>query len=180
MNTNIEIETSILGFLYEQPMHGYDLFKEISDLSGIGIVWKVKMGKLYAMLHRLESNGWINPEITQEGNRPQRTQYSITAEGKRVFDEWLVTPIQHGRDFRILFLLKLYFAIRKSKKNAQKLLAEQISECKQWIDSFNDQEKESKDKKDFNMVVVNFRKSQVNGYVDWLKWCQKNIDGEES
>ena len=34
MNNSDNIEVSILGFLYDQPKHGYDLHKNISDLSG--------------------------------------------------------------------------------------------------------------------------------------------------
>lgn len=179
MNNIKEIEISLLGFLYNTPKHGYDLHKDISDLSGTGIVWKVKMGKLYAMLHRLEKNGWIKPKTTQEGNRPQRIQYSITADGKQIFDEWVLTPIQHGRDFRILFLLKLFFAIDIDHLAAQKLLNEQTVICEQWNNIFLDNMEEDKGKKDFNSVVINFRISQINGYLDWLKWCKNNIVGEE-
>ena len=125
MNNSKEIEKSILGFVYKRSKHGYELHKEISDLSGVGIVWKVKMGKLYAMLHRLENNEWVETETAQEGNRPQRTLYKITEDGQEAFDEWLVSPVQRGRDFRILFLLKLYFAIEMDRKIAQRLLTDQ-------------------------------------------------------
>jgi DNA-binding PadR family transcriptional regulator len=39
-----ELEISLLGFLYEQPMQVNELYKEISDLSVFGFVWRVKMG----------------------------------------------------------------------------------------------------------------------------------------
>ena len=178
MNNSDNIEVSILGFLYDQPKHGYDLHKNISDLSGIGIVWKVKMGRLYAMLHRLEKNEWIEPEPAQEGNRPQRTQYTITASGKEVFDAWVREPIRHGRDFRILFLLKLYFALEKSDNLAQQLLFDQTSVCESWLQTYQKNETDLSSSHDFNAIVNNFRLSQINGHIEWLNWCKKTINGE--
>ena len=174
-----ELEISLLGFVYQQPMHGYDLFKKISDLSGIGIVWHVKMGKLYAMLHRLEDNGWVTSEITQEGNRPQRTQYSITNTGKIIFDEWVVTAVNRGRDFRITFLLKLFFSMERGTEATRILVENQEAACGEWIQEFDERRQELAAGDDFRQIVLNFRKSQVNGYLQWLEWCKNNIPVEE-
>ena len=69
MNNSDNIEVSVLGFLYDQSKHGYDLHKDISDLSGIGIVWRVKMGRLYAMLHRLEKKYVDRTRIRARGKQ---------------------------------------------------------------------------------------------------------------
>jgi DNA-binding PadR family transcriptional regulator len=175
MKNSEELEISILGFIYSQPKHGYELFKEISDLSGTEIVWKVKMGKLYAMLHKLEENGLVGSEITQEGNRPLRNQYNITEKGKKTFDEWIITPVKRGRDFRIAFLLKLFFAIRKGRTNADRLIVDQLNECEGWMKEFKQEEEEIDASGEFNRIVLNFRKSQIKGYMHWLEWCQVNI-----
>jgi len=174
-----EIEISLLGFIYEQPKHGYEIFKAISDLSGVGIVWGVKMGKLYAMLHRLEDNQWVESTLTQAGNRPQRNQYSITTEGKRVFDDWLQQPVQKGRDFRIIFLLKMYYAIERGQENIHLLIKKQREVCQEWIKDFSKKEKECESDQDFNQIVLHFRITQINGYLNWLEWCQNMINKEE-
>ncbi len=59
MNNINDSDISILGFLVTEPMHGYELHKQVTDLSGFGIVWNIKIGKLYAMLNRLEKDGLI-------------------------------------------------------------------------------------------------------------------------
>lgn len=177
MNNNIEPEVSLLGFLTRKPMHGYDIYKEISDLSGLGIVWRVKTGRLYAMLHKLDDRGYVNSKITQEGNRPQKTQYSITKEGKSKFKKWLAEPVQRGRDFRITFLLKLYFALDKNPESAKKLIIMQKEECKLWHDKYSDNQTENNN--DFNKIVCEFRQTQIQGYLNWLDWCQKYIEVEE-
>jgi DNA-binding PadR family transcriptional regulator len=180
VNKMDEIEIALLGFLYNESKHGYDLHKEISDLSGIGIVWHVKMGKLYAMLHKLENSQWVDTTVTQEGNRPQRTQYRITPQGKRIFNEWLGSPVKKGRDFRIIFLLKMYFALKRGENKADQLIAVQKEACNSWLEEF----KQSKrvpvgEPVDFKQIVTNFRVTQINGYLDWLAWCEKHIHEED-
>ena len=179
VNNMESLEVSLLGFIYQQPMHGYDLFKQISDLSGIGIVWHVKMGKLYSMLHRLEDNGWVSSKTTQEGNRPPRTQYAITKDGKKVFDGWVKSAVESGRDFRITFLLKLFFSMEKGKDVAHELITNQENACQNWLADFEERLTAVSDPEDFRKIVLNFRKSQINGYIDWLNWCKIQIIVEE-
>ena len=113
-----------------KPMHGYDLHKQVTDLSGFGIVWNIKIGKLYAMLNRLEKEGYIRSTISKEGNRPARNEFSITSKGKKSIETWLISPINRGREFRIIFLLKLYFSLRTGLEHANKLITAQIETCK--------------------------------------------------
>ncbi len=169
-----DLYISLLGFLYSQPKHGYELFKEISDLSGIGLVWRVKMGHLYAMLHRLEEENWVKCTVKQAGNRPQRNQYSITTSGKTKFDEWQTQPVRKGRDFRIVFLLKMYFALQYGEKKSQTLISNQKSACEKWVSELKNVEMK-KEPTSFHEIVVNFRLTQIKGYLDWLDWCRESL-----
>ena len=120
MNNN-NSDISLLGFLSINPMHGYELHKRVADLSGFGIVWNIKIGKLYAMLNRLEKDGYVRASIAKEGNRPARNEFSITSKGKKTFDAWSISPVNRGRDFRIIFLLKLYFSLMKGDEKANNI-----------------------------------------------------------
>jgi DNA-binding PadR family transcriptional regulator len=72
----------ILGLLAEGPLHGHQI-RRAAELSGIEQWGGVKVGALYGMLHRLEGEGLIEPvRVEQEGRRPQRTVYAITADGR--------------------------------------------------------------------------------------------------
>lgn len=177
MNTQNEPQIALLGFLTRKPMHGYDIYKEITQLSGLGIVWHVKTGRLYAMLHKLEDQGYIHSRISQEGNRPQKTEYSITKDGQNAFGMWLAEPVRKGRDFRITFLLKLFFALERDQEQAKKLIDIQMGECKSWLDNFPETDQQNGN--DFNRIVGKFRNNQIQGYINWLDWCQNHIVEEE-
>jgi DNA-binding PadR family transcriptional regulator len=90
----------ILGLLAGGPLHGHQI-RRTAEQSGIEQWGGVKVGALYGMLHRLESEGLIEAVRTeQEGRRPQRTVYGITAEGHAELaihrDRALTQPVLHS------------------------------------------------------------------------------------
>ena len=177
MNNN-DSDISLLGFLSIKPMHGYELHKQVTDLSGFGIVWNIKIGKLYAMLNRLEKDGYIRSTISKEGNRPLRNEFSITSKGKKTFEAWSVSPVSHGREFRIIFLLKLYFSLKSGLEQANKLINSQRDTCKSWLSEgkvvINDLENTTAENL-FPGIVNTYRKIQIEGYLAWLDWCKGSL-----
>ena len=51
------LELAVIGLLKEQPLHGYELKKRLSDT--LGFLWGVSYGSLYPALRRLERAGAI-------------------------------------------------------------------------------------------------------------------------
>lgn len=171
MNNN-NLAIALLGFLIQQPKHGYELHKDISDLKGIGIVWSVKMGKLYAMLHDLEKQGYVFLTVSQEGQRPPKNIYTISKPGASVFQEWLVNPVAHGRELRLEFLIKLYFAQAMDAERAYLLITRQIEKCQEWLKAIEQSSFYHESGEIFQQLVRGFRKSQVTGFLQWLENCQ--------
>ena len=178
MTNYLDLEIGLLGFLLEKQMHGYELYKKITDLSGIGIVWRVKTGKLYVMLKKLEDAGLITSEKKREGNRPQKNDLIITEKGIDEFFFWVGSPVKHGRDFRIKFLLKLYFSITMDKEKSFELIEKQENECRKWLERFNNRKTDNQ--KSFNKIVNNYRTSQILNLIRWLAWCRGFLMEKES
>jgi DNA-binding PadR family transcriptional regulator len=72
----------VLGALARRgPMYGHQIRRH-ARLDRTELWSEVKPGSLYGALHRLESEGLIEPVRTEQpGNRPARTVYAITGEG---------------------------------------------------------------------------------------------------
>lgn len=72
----------VLGALAKSgPMHGHQIRRE-AQVDRTDLWTDVKPGSLYGALHRMELEGVVTPVRTeQEGNRPARTVYAITAAG---------------------------------------------------------------------------------------------------
>jgi len=88
--TNIEPEAEwkkgsaeflVLSLLEAQPRHGYDISKLIEARSGGALTFHVT--SLYPLLHRLESQGWIEGKWVEKADQRRRRYYRLTSEGRR-------------------------------------------------------------------------------------------------
>lgn len=70
-----EVRTAVLSLLLEEPMHGYQLIREIEERSGGS--WKPSAGSVYPTLQLLADEGLITAE---ESNG--RKTYTLTEAGR--------------------------------------------------------------------------------------------------
>ncbi len=128
------LELAVLGLLKEQPLHGYELKKRLSDT--LGFLWGVSYGSLYPALRRLERSGAI--EVVDETGpvggvpmpatgslggeaaaarmrrlakpaRRTRKAYRLTPQGEELFRELMTSEQGVGGDEERAFALKLAF-----------------------------------------------------------------------
>ncbi len=124
------LELAVLGLLSEQPLHGYELKKRLSET--LGPLWGISFGSLYPALRRLERSGSIEaaeaadepptgfvPTGSLKGDlaaarvrlRPRaglrtRKAYRVTPAGEQLFVELLA---DETADDERTFALKLSF-----------------------------------------------------------------------
>ena len=77
-----DVRAAILALLAEEPMHGYQIIREIEERSGGG--WKPSPGSIYPTLQLLADEGLVAVENIGEKKTYQLTEEGITAaaEGK--------------------------------------------------------------------------------------------------
>jgi DNA-binding PadR family transcriptional regulator len=126
------LELAVLGLLTEQPRHGYELKKRLSET--LGPLWGISFGSLYPALRRLERSGAIEEVEEDDATAPAacgvstgsltgdlaaarlrrrvrptrrtRKAYRITDSGRELFTQLLTD--EAGDDERA-FALKLSF-----------------------------------------------------------------------
>ncbi|MEU9985640.1 PadR family transcriptional regulator [Streptomyces sp. NPDC048045] len=86
------LELSILGFLAEEPLHGYELKERITALSGH--VRPVSDGALYPAINRLVAAGKLDQRTEEGAGATQRRVLSLTAQGRADLLERLRSPKQ--------------------------------------------------------------------------------------
>jgi PadR family transcriptional regulator, regulatory protein AphA len=172
--TPLTTELALLGFLTEKPVHGYEIFRRMSDPMGPGAVWHIKQSQLYALLNRMETEGLITGELQEQPNRPQRRQYSLTPAGLKVFTAWLVEPVKNGRNIRLDFMLKLHFARQQTPPVAVLLIEAQKEACQKWL---NMQKIPTGRYLDGSLEATarSFRASQLKAMIDWLDEIHQEI-----
>jgi DNA-binding PadR family transcriptional regulator len=124
------LELAVLGLLAEQPLHGYELKKRLSET--LGPLWGISFGSLYPALRRLQQSGAIEevgevatttsrsvPTGSLDGElasarlrrrarptRRTRRAYRLTEPGRALFTELLTSE---AADDDRTFALKLSF-----------------------------------------------------------------------
>ncbi|MFI8965478.1 PadR family transcriptional regulator [Streptomyces sp. NPDC053493] len=84
------LELSILGFLYEAPLHGYELRKRITALTGH--VRPVGESTLYPAIKRLEKAGLLVRETRQGPAAAPRHVLTLTEAGRSELRRRLAEP----------------------------------------------------------------------------------------
>jgi PadR family transcriptional regulator, regulatory protein AphA len=167
------IELAILGFLLQGPQHGYQLHQMILDPLGLGKIWYIKQSQLYALLSKLEKDGYISAEVIfTEDARPPRRMVQLTASGKAVFDTWVRTPVNALRLMRQEFMAKYYFAVQEGAQVPQTLLNAQRDTCQQWLKKM---ELENTEPLSFQWQVRQYRQGQIKAALDWLDNCEEQL-----
>ncbi|MBX7547819.1 PadR family transcriptional regulator [Streptomyces sp. tea 10] len=86
------LDLSILGFLYEEPLHGYELRTRIARLTGH--VRAVSHGTLYPAIKRMEKAGLLRREAQPGAAAAPRHVLSLTDDGRQELFRCLSSPEQ--------------------------------------------------------------------------------------
>ena len=76
-----DTRAAIIALLAEQPMHGYQIMRELGQRSGGE--WRPSPGSVYPTLQQLEDEGLVEP---QEGAAGKRV-FALTAEGRTLAEQ---------------------------------------------------------------------------------------------
>jgi DNA-binding PadR family transcriptional regulator len=170
----LSFEYILLGYLSEQPMHGYDLYRLLNTDPSMSQIWSVKQAMLYAMLDKLEEVGFLHSEMLLQGSYPARKQFSITESGLAAFREWVAQPVEHPREIRQEFMARLYFAHRMGRIETRSLLKRQEQVCLQWLELHNQHAAETEDDP-FCLILIDYKQAQMESILGWVKYCLRSI-----
>ncbi|MBZ0286170.1 MAG: PadR family transcriptional regulator [Anaerolineae bacterium] len=123
-------DETILGLLAAQAQHGYQLLETFSDPARLGNVWNLSTSQLYAVLKRLERQGWILGCEQDSENAPPRVEFTITDAGRSHLHNWLHDPHPSPsiRRIRVEFMSRLYVA-QLLREPIQPIIACQRAAC---------------------------------------------------
>lgn len=109
---------AVLGLVMERPMHPYEMFQMLLERDKDELL-KIKPGSLYHAVDRLATQNLIEEAGTErEGNRPERTRYTILPAGYEAL---------HGHvSFLLREVVNEYPGFRRGIAEAHDLPAEQV------------------------------------------------------
>jgi PadR family transcriptional regulator AphA len=136
-------EWSILALLAEEPGHGWALARQMARDGEIGSVWSLGRPLVYRALEVLDERGLIEAVGHEPGLRgPSRTIFRTTEKGRAELERWLAQPVDHVREIRSLFLLKLIL-LERAGLDPRPLLESQRAQVDPAIEALEERLAES-------------------------------------
>ncbi|MCL2843357.1 MAG: PadR family transcriptional regulator [Oscillospiraceae bacterium] len=119
----MSLKHGLMGLLSQKPMTGYDLDKEFN--ASLGYFWPAQYSQIYAELDKMEKKGWLASQRVVQEDKPNKRVYSLTAEGKAEFIDWLSTSeddLKTSFSIKSGFLMRLFFAGNTSKARVLEMM----------------------------------------------------------
>ena len=95
-------ELMILANLYVQPCYGYELKSRLYQM-------KPNNNKVYPILHTLKQHGYIIGKMVLQGDKPNKTVYSLTSTGEKHFRDLLAEFDEYTAQNSEAFSIRMAF-----------------------------------------------------------------------
>ena len=129
----MERELLLLGLLRSQEMHGYQLHEAIDSHLGMGV--QLTKPTAYRLLKNMAEDGWMTFREEQEGNRPPRRVYAITAQGEVAFQQLLRENLANYQPVEFTCHIGLAFLDELSAEEALPLLYRRRAGIEELLES---------------------------------------------
>ncbi|HNC08685.1 MAG TPA: PadR family transcriptional regulator [Anaerolineales bacterium] len=167
-------EMALLGLLYKESGHGYDLHRTVN--ADLGHVWHLSQSQAYAILKRLEAQGDISAEKIPQEKLPSRQLLQMTEQGRQKFLDWLDAPSGGStRAIRMEFITRLYFMKMYFPKRISKAFDQQRAEAEGHIQRLESALVELPADQVYNRMSLEMRLKQLKFVVEWLDESQENF-----
>jgi len=168
-------ELALLGLLRRAPRHGYELYQELTRPEGLWAIWRMKQSQMYALLARLEREGYLTSTLKVQETRPARKMFRLTRAGQAAFWHWLQSPIHNPREMRLDFLLKFYFARREGLETARQLITAQRAVCEARLEDETSKVEHARQAQTDLWLIEQFRVEQLRALLNWLDQCEQSL-----
>lgn len=171
----MSLRYSILGLLHYKPMHGYRLKEHLER--NFGHMWSINYGQIYPNLKKMKNEGLISmqEEVRQGEKGPPRKRYSITEEGRSVFQDWLTASPEGSMLLRDPFLMRFVFFGFGQTARAVETVEEQIDIYgKQLARRYTNLQRWEHSGIYVKMMAdLGVRMNEM--FLDWLKNCRREL-----
>jgi DNA-binding PadR family transcriptional regulator len=161
-------ELALLGFLRQGPVHAYEIHRRLRKTSGLRLIWTVKQSQLYALLARLEEEGYVVATVEPQEGRPPRKVLRLTQQGEAAYWRWLSSPVRRPRQFRQEFLARLYWAVEEGPEVVAELVAQQRAACRALVAELQAQAEVVAGETPYEGLVYRLRLAQTQAHLAWL------------
>lgn len=170
----MSVKHTLLALLYQRPMHGYELGKQVS--LSVNAEWDIKPGQIASTLTRLQEADLVTYEIVETDDAPDRKVYALTNAGLAELIHWYRTP--EVRDYRLgdSFYLKLVLSLLASPVSVEEVLWAQRREMYQQLHHVTEMRRQSNPKTHLPWVLLlDGALMHLEADLRWIEMCEARL-----
>jgi DNA-binding PadR family transcriptional regulator len=170
----MSVKNTLLALLYQRPMHGYELGKQLR--STVHAEWDVKPGQIASTLARLKEAELVDFEVEATDDAPDRKVNFITAEGQEELRQWYLTP--EVREYRLgdTFYIKLVLSLVGGPVNPEQVLMVQRRELYQQLHEVTEMRRQADPQTQLPWVLLlDSAIMHLEADLRWIEMCEARL-----
>jgi len=170
----MSVKHTLLALLYQRPMHGYELGKQLS--LAVNAEWDVKPGQIASTLTRLNEAGLVDYTIEETDDAPDRKVYSLTPEGLDELRAWYLTP--EVREYRLgdAFYVKLVLSLIGGPVSPEQVLMIQRRELYQQLHEVTELRRQADPQTELPWVLLlESATMHLEADLRWIEMCEARL-----
>lgn len=170
----MSVKHTLLALLYQQPMHGYELGKQLNLV--VNAEWDVKPGQIASTLARLKDAHLVDYEVEETDDAPDRKVYYITEEGRRELEDWYLSP--EVRQYRLgdAFYIKLVLSLVGGPVSPELVLRAQRRELYQQLHEATELSRQADPRTQLPWVLLlESAIMHLEADLRWIEMCEARL-----
>ncbi|MBN1681569.1 MAG: PadR family transcriptional regulator [Anaerolineae bacterium] len=170
----MSVKNTLLALLYQRPMHGYELGKQLKLT--VHAEWDVKPGQIASTLARLKDAHLVDYEIEETDDAPDRKVYFITNEGLDELRQWYLMP--EVREYRLgdTFYVKLVLSLVGGPINPEQVLMVQRRELYQQLHEITEMRRQADLRTQLPWVMLlDSAVMHLEADLRWIEMCEARL-----
>jgi DNA-binding PadR family transcriptional regulator len=167
----MSVKHTLLALLYQQPMHGYELGKQLNQ--AINAEWDVNPGQVASTLNRLKEANLVDYDLVETEDAPDRKVYKLTEAGITELREWYLTP--EVREYKLgdTFYIKLVLSLIGGPVPPEQVLTTQRRELYLQLHQITDMRRKADAQHDLPWVLLlESATMHLEADLRWIEMCE--------
>ncbi|MEX0625593.1 MAG: PadR family transcriptional regulator [Chloroflexota bacterium] len=166
----MSVRFGLLALLAEAPTHGYQLKTDFERRTANQ--WALNIGQVYTTLQRLERDGLVLPIEPAD----DRHEYSITAAGRRLLDDWFITPVLAEGPPRDELTIKVLLAIAAGDIDVTGVLQRQRTASVEQLQAYTRRKAQADPQREVAfLMMLDALIFRTEAEIRWLDACEARI-----
>ena len=170
----MSVKNALLALLYQRPMHGYELGKQLRQT--VNAEWDVKPGQIAGTLTRLYDAHLVDYHVKETNDAPDRKVYRITEQGLEELRRWYLTP--EVREYRLgdTFYVKLVLSLVAAPVNPEQVLTTQRRELFQQLHNVTEMRRQADPQTHLPWVMLlDSAIMHLEADLRWIDMCEARL-----